>query len=324
LSHLVASSVVSSTHFLFIIHKETDIVLYMTKFFAVVTGRDHIKINNISTPFWGLLDRQPFGWLTSIANLKKDIPKSKKKIVDCGAWTYRKKAVPELRGIEVDARSVFDFYNGVANKNDFIVAPDHMYIDGSDIEYRRKFNREQAKRFLFESSFRGFSSPMAVVHGVDMDEKIEYAISLMEMGYRNLCLGGLAAYPRNKLKNISSVQKIVNTITPYGEFWVHVLGLSSPDYVQAWREIGVSSFDGSSYFKKALMHGVYLIPSTDGGFVEKKTKDGIGYICECRACVTVRLTGNENDTRLFGNAIRNIGRAAHNLNILMSTYEEII
>lgn len=295
----------------------------MTEFFAVVTGRDYIKINGKQVPFWDLLDSQPDGWLTSIANIRRGIPQSKVRIVDCGAWTYRKDDVPQIKKTPIDSHSVFDFYDGVARPSDFVVAPDHMYMKGCDMDARRLFNKTQAKLFLAECADRGFKKPMAVVHGADMEEKIEYANFLIDLGYSNLCLGGLAAYARNKDKNITSVQEIVNELSKKGDFWIHVLGLSSPDYARAWKKIGVSSFDGSSYFKKALMHGVFLVPSKNSnGFIDKKTKDGIDYVCSCRACVTAREAGN--DTRTFGNSIRNIGRAAHNLNVLMLAHKEIL
>lgn len=67
----------------------------MSLYFAAITGRDYVKINEEKIPFWDLLDNQPDGWLTSITNIKTGIPESSKRIFDCGAWTYRNEQTPD-------------------------------------------------------------------------------------------------------------------------------------------------------------------------------------------------------------------------------------
>ena len=103
---------------------------------------------------------------------------------------------------------------------------------------------------------------------------------------------------------------------------LHVLGLSSPEYARQWNQIGVQSFDGSSHFKQAFTGGAFY--TCEGPKLIKHQAarpgnvDDLGIVapeCRCRACATLREVGV--DTRSFGSNEHNMGRAAHNLNMLM-------
>ena len=97
--------------------------------------------------------------------------------------------------------------------------------------------------------------PMATVHGHDLKERIEIAKRYRDMGYSCLALGGLAARASQKsllLDMVHSIREIVPDV------WMHVLGLSSPDYAAAWHEYGINSYDGSSHFKQAFTGGTFF------------------------------------------------------------------
>ena len=280
-----------------------------TRYFGVVGDRDYIRKGGERIPFWEYLDEQPDGWLTSLAYRRKDLPTDKPMIYDCGAWSYRDAEIPP-----VNSRQVAAAYSEYAPDGSMVIAPDHMLIEGSNVEYRRKWNAEQARLFLTDCPRN--MKPMACVHGMDLGERVDHAKWLESIGYRYIAIGGLAARASKKNLVISWVKAIREAVP---NVWLHVLGLSSPDYMRTWNEIGIQSADGSSHFKKAFTAGIFFSRNGASLIAHKAgrgTKDEqLPPPCLCAACKTIADDGN--DTRLFGNSERNIGRAAHNLNMLM-------
>ena len=296
-----------------------------TKYFGVVGERDYIKIEGERVPFWEFLDFRPDGWLTSLAYHREDIPANDLQMWDCGAWSYRKKSTERIRRDGVSAEWAVEEYAQYATKGAFVVAPDHMLIPAADdLEERRQFNRESARGFLSlarEEEFR----PVAAIHGMDLEERVAHSQELVEMGYDALALGGLAARAsdtRRAIKAVRAIREVTRGV------WLHVLGLSSPPYLEAWDRIGVDSCDGASHFKKAFKAGDFYVHQ-DGELIQlkaarvdretKEPKEDIpDYQCECKACQTLREY--DIDTRTYGSNENNMGRAAHNLNMLMRAH----
>jgi hypothetical protein len=282
-----------------------------TQYFGVVGNRDYIKRHGEKRPFWEYLDEQPDGWLTSLTYRRKDLPHGKPMIYDCGAWSYKDAEIPPVNSEQVAAA-----YAEHAPSGSMVIAPDHMLIEGTDVEYRRKWNSEQAELFLRDCPENML--PMACVHGMDLDERVEHAKWLVAIGYKHIAIGGLAARASQKALVISWVKAIRESVP----VWLHVLGLSSPDYMRTWRNIGIQSADGSSHFKQAFTGGAFF--TQDGAKLTKHqaarpgNAEDVGIVapeCWCKACATLR---EENiDTRSYGSNEHNMGRAAHNLNMLM-------
>jgi len=278
-------------------------------YFGVVGNRDYIKRHGEKRPFWEYLDEQPDGWLTSLTYRRKDLPQGKPTIYDCGAWSYRDAEIPPVNSEQVAAA-----YTEYAPVGSMVIAPDHMLIEGSDVDYRRQWNAEQARLFLTDCP--PTMKPMACVHGMNLDERVEHAKWLVHIGYQYIAIGGLAARASQKALVISWVRAIRDAIP---SVWIHVLGLSSPDYMRIWNEIGIQSADGSSHFKKAFTAGIFFSRNGSSLIAHKAGRgakdEQLPPICLCAACKKIKEDGD--DTRLFGNSERNIGRAAHNLNMLM-------
>jgi len=283
-----------------------------TLYFGVVGNRDYIKRHGEKRPFWEYLDGQPNGWLTSLTYRRKDLPVGKPMIYDCGAWSYKDAEIPPVNSEQVAA-----LYAEHAPAWSMVIAPDHMLIEGSDVEYRRTWNAEQAKLFLGDCPPN--MKPMACVHGMNLDERVEHAKWLESIGYRYIAIGGLAARASQKALVISWVKAIREAVP---KVWLHVLGLSSPDYMRTWREIGIESADGSSHFKQAFTGGAFF--TQEGAKLSKHQAarpgnvDDLGIVapqCHCKACATLMEEGI--DTRSYGSNENNMGRAAHNLNMLM-------
>lgn len=305
----------------------------MARYFGVITEREYIKVNKNTDaetrcPFWEFLDEQPDGWLSSICYLQKgiDYPKTENPIIfDCGAWSYKDKTIPMLGKNLVTPEWIFSEYLKYAKPGDFIVAPDHMFTNEAEINDRRQFNRKSAIEFLAVAKNSGFR-PMAVVHGLTTEERIDRAHELVGLGYDAISLGGIAYLALlHKKKSKDIILDIVGRVREaVPGVWLHVLGVSSPMFTASWETMKVDSFDGASQFKKAFM-GDYFIANGSvmsryvATKINKETGEPEGEItaplCDCKACTRLRTEGI--DTRTFGSNENNMGRAAHNLNQLM-------
>ena len=277
------------------------------RYYGVIGNRDHIKINGIKKPFWEFLDEQPHGYLTSLVYMRKDLP-NLPMIFDCGAWSYRLDETPKI-----NAESALHGYKTLAKPGDMLIAPDHMLIPGVDLDARRLWNKEQAKLFLALCPKQ--FNPMATLHGMDLFERIKHGKALASMGYRHIAIGGVAARASQKALVLSMVLEIRKALSG---IWLHVLGLSSPDYAAAWTEYGIDSFDGSSHFKQAFTAGAFY--TIENGRLKKwqaarPGEEVTAPQCLCTACVALRNDGV--DTRTYGSNEHNMGRAAHNMNMLM-------
>lgn len=281
-----------------------------TKYFGVIGNRDYIKIDGEKRPFWEFLDAQPDGWLTSLTYKRKDLPTGKPMIFDCGAWSYKLAEIPPIC-----AASAVDKYLEYAPEGSMLIAPDHMLIEGCDIEYRTRWNKEQAEEFL-KLCPPGYT-PMAIIHGMDANERVAHAIELVAMGYQCLAVGGVAARAAQKAK-VSAIVSAIRAVVP--DVYLHVLGLTSPPYMKIWDEYGVDSADGSSHFKQAFTGGAFFT-FNDGLLKHKASRPGedvTAPLCDCRACT--KLIDQGIDTRTYGSNENNMGRAAHNLNKLMEAH----
>jgi hypothetical protein len=297
-------------------------------YYVVVGNRDQIKYQNKREPFWKFLDKTPAGFLSSLAYLPCPFGLPDSPLIgDCGAWSYKTEAQPKLKKDLVTPEWALEQYQKHFKQGDRVVAPDHMLIpfEGVDLNARRKFNIESAKKFLPIATAAGFK-PMATVHGMDLEERLKNIEQLYEIGYHNFSLGGLAARASQKKVLIESVTAVVEKIRGIlPDAWVHVLGVSSPDYAASWAKIGVNSYDGSSHFKEAFTAGTFFAVE-DGRLVKHKATRvdrSTGKLltpieapeCNCLACSKLREEGI--DTRTYGSNENNMGRAAHNLNMLM-------
>lgn len=285
-------------------------------YYGVIGNRDHIKILGEKRPYWEFLDRQPDGWLSSLTYKRHDLPKSRPLIMDCGAWSYKNQEVPP-----VTAESVVPEYIELVDPGAMLIAPDHMLIDGVDHEARRIWNREQALRFL-DVCPDGYL-PMATIHGQSLDERLEHADALMQAGYRHLAVGGVAARASQR-KTVLAIVAALREVTRGA--WLHVLGLSSPSFAREWKRLGVDSFDGSSHFKQAFTGGAFF--TVEGSKLSKhqavRPGESADHLpsCDCSACLVLREHGI--DTRSYGSNENNMGRAAHNQNMLMRAHRSAV
>lgn len=292
------------------------------KYFGVIGNRDYIKIDGERRPFWEFLDTQPDGWLTSLAYHRSDYPEERGPMIwDCGAWSYKHLDVPMLGKNLVTPEWTLEQYQLHAREGDMVVAPDHMLIEGTDLAKRRRFNTISAKRFL--QICPPELNPMACIHGMDGKERVAHAERLVDMGYRHLAIGGVAARASQRARVVTMIAAIRDAVPGV---YLHVLGLSSPGFLAMWDELGIQSCDGSSHFKQAFTGGAFFVHK-EGRMVKHQAgrKDNHHQTdaphCDCLACSKLRQQGI--DTRYYGSNENNMGRAAHNLNKLMEAHQWI-
>lgn len=291
----------------------------MSKYFGVIGNRDHIKIQGEKRPFWEFLDEQPDGWLCSIAYKRKDVPQGKPMIWDCGAWSYKAEETPRLAGLgEITPSTALKHYYEYAKAGDILIAPDHMLIPGVNLDARRRFNEISALAFEYLCRHTEFKV-MATVHGDTVEERVTVARKFVAFGYRHLAIGGIAArasQPKVVFEVVEAIRKAVPGV------WLHVLGLSAPKYAKWWHDMGIESFDGSSHFKQAFTAGkFYWFDGELKAFQASRRDNPITDApeCVCTACSRLRLGGI--DTRTYGSNENNMGRAAHNMNMLMRAHK---
>jgi hypothetical protein len=295
----------------------------MSRYLGVIGNRDYIKRQKgtaaeTKAHFWEYLDVQPDGWLTSLVYKRSELPRALPMIADCGAWSWKEQDVPHYNRQPVTARAILDAYlASPLPEGTMAIAPDHMLIPAyGDLEARRVFNRQMAREFV-ELARDTPLIPMATIHGMTLEERIERAGELVALGYCHLAIGGLAARAGNKREWFTQMRAIRHA---FPAIYLHVLGLSSPEYAAEWERIGIDSFDGSAHFKAAFT-GTWYWFERDTGRLSKHQARGecnpeaqIDITCDCRACTRLRYDGI--DTREFGSNENNMGRAAHNQNML--------
>jgi hypothetical protein len=290
------------------------------KYFGVIGNRDHIKYQGERLPFWYFLDAHPDGWLCSLAYQRSDVPTDRQRLWDCGAWSYKREQAPKLGKHLVTPAWALEQYQALAQPGDFVIAPDHMLLPGTDLDARRRFNHDSAEQFFALVAGTGLT-PMACIHGADLGERIQHAQWLCSLGYEALALGGLAGQASKRAMALAAVAAVRGAVP---DAWLHVLGLSAPSYVSEWHLLGVDSCDGASHFKQAFTCGRFFTEQGGSMIAHQAARPGelvTAPLCDCLACQMLRQDGI--DTRRYGSNETNMGRAAHNLNMLMRAHAHV-
>ena len=303
----------------------------MTKLFPAIIDADWnipwcVRTLGEEIHFTELLDEQPDGWLNSLHYYRNDLPKDNHAIYDCGAWSYRNQYTPPI-----DSKKAANEYNEKANSGSIVIAPDHMLIDGVDIKYRQEWNRQEAVKFLQDCP--NHLTPMGVIHGITLNDRIENAENLINAGYQYVAIGGVAGLGGKMLNAVVEIVETIKKAIPT-ETHLHVLGLTNLRFFKEWLRIGVSSVDGSAHTIDAINgkivyyeNGVKMsyaaskTPGSEDGFLFEIPSISQAPECDCRACLTLRKFGK--DTRQSGSKAKTIGRAFHNLNMYIKEINKL-
>ncbi|MBW4685625.1 MAG: hypothetical protein KME40_11135 [Komarekiella atlantica HA4396-MV6] len=309
-------------------------------FYPVLGKSDFVRSKGKKIPIWQLLEYQPVGWLYSLA-IKAEIVPDSPIIHDCGAFNYRDQDIPTLNGKYVDAHWSIHRYRERSKVGNIIVCPDHLLV-GENIRERQEYNLKQAETFIqLAKSYLPNRIPLAVIHGQSLSERLEVAKYLLGLGYRHLGIGGLVSQAREysiNLHIIKTITQVVRSlidservlpkadampaagvaIAPLHEpnAHLHVFGLCSPQYAKAFIQMGLS-FDGSTFIREGLGGGMFV--SHEEKLIRIPTH--CAPKCNCHVCRV--LNQHRIDPRLTNKGrTHTMGRIAHNLNLVISTYRK--
>jgi hypothetical protein len=292
-------------------------------FYPVLGKGDYIKIHNRKIPIWELLEYQPVGWLYSLATKAEIVPDSPI-IHDCGAFNYRDRYFPTLKGKYVDAHWAIHRYKERSKVGDIIVCPDHLLI-GENPKERQEYNFNQAETFIkLAKNYLPGRVPLAVIHGLSLSDRLEVAKYFLELGYRHLGIGGLVSQAREYSTNLHIIRTIAQLVRLRSVFeeelhgtssHLHVFGLCSPQYAKAFIQMGLS-FDGSSFIRFGVGGGMFA------SHEEKLIRIPAHLTSKC-SCHVCRVLHRHGIDPWFRNKGRNytMGRVAHNLNQAIATYK---
>jgi len=197
---------------------------------------------------------------------------------DCGAFSYGSEPNPPFTS-EQAAFSYHKFGLDIGASVDHIPLPEIM-VRGADgrmrkitlpesERYRRMhLTRDNAEEFLKICKRRSYNFvPLGVVQGIGECSYVDLVHEYIDMGYQHIALGGLV--PRNDddiLSIVCAVRQAIQSRTRNSKenVWVHLFGILRPKLQPIFKEMGISSFDSASYFRKAWLRSDQNYLSPDG------------------------------------------------------------
>ena len=179
---------------------------------------------------------------------------------DCGAFSYVAQAEPPpFYSVE----HVAEIYSKL--KFDLGVSPDHIAIkyllvkeNGKRIYKKMSLKERERRRQLTLSNSAEFIDlvrekrykfrPIGVAQGYSPASYEKSVKTLISQGYDYIALGALVQYSNEEiLKILRQVHPLLDGID------LHLFGVLRPSNIGEFQELGVTSFDSASYFRKAWL-----------------------------------------------------------------------
>jgi hypothetical protein len=209
------------------------------------------------------------------AHLK--LPKKLLLFGDCGAFSYASAEEPPFTP-EAAAKIYEEWSFDIGASVDHIPLleipvrdPDgtvrKQALSESDRRKRMLLTRDNAETFLRVCREKEYSfTPLGVIQGLDTQSYVDRLHEYLDMGYSHIAVGGLV--PRSDddiLDIVCAVRRAVQLRSREcrDNVWLHLFGILRPKLQPLFKELGVSSFDSASYFRKAWLRSDqnYLDPS---------------------------------------------------------------
>ncbi len=283
-------------------------------FYAVIGKTDYLKSNDRKIPIWELTEYQPAGWLVSL-NIKPEVIPDGAIIHDCGAYSYREQDYPTIRGKYVDAEWAANRYLERSREGDTVICLDSLLL--GNINWRRQYNLEQAQAFIkiAKEKLPG-RYPLAVIHGLSLKEKVEYALKLYRLEYKYLGIGGLVQQASDYQSTLYTIKTIIGTIRTLDKnVHFHIFGVCAPKYAKVFLNMKGVSFDSSTHARETFSSNGMLFQSGDNIV---RYPVCLSPKCSCRACGIAR--NYKINPQELNNRKASIIRLAHNLNSLLAIY----
>jgi len=192
---------------------------------------------------------------------------------DCGAFGYVKEKEPPQPFYSVE--NVAGLYDKLGF--DYGVSVDHLVVDYIFIKDKKTGKRKKkvlskkeknkrihitlknAELFLKLHRERKYNFiPVGVAQGYDLDTYKKSVKALVGMGYKYIGIGGLVQYKTEFiLEVLEEIQPFIDGIK------IHLFGVSRPNHLKDFKNLGVTSFDSASFFRKAWLRSGqnYLAPN---------------------------------------------------------------
>lgn len=166
---------------------------------------------------------------------------------DCGAYSYRDYYEPPY-----ETKEILDYYEILGF--DIGVSIDHLILPiHEDLEERKRrlaITEANAREFIMLHHEGNYTfKPSGIAQGWDVATYVQSVKNLIEMGYQHISLGGLAFSPNEVI--IEILESIAPILPEYME--VHLFGAARLESVNLFNQMGVTSFDSTSYLRQAWM-----------------------------------------------------------------------
>jgi hypothetical protein len=168
---------------------------------------------------------------------------------DCGAWSYIREKEPPY-----DPNETLDFYKRIGVS--LACTVDHIIMPETESykERRQEITLRNAERMKnkWDSDRQGYGFELlGVAQGWDDSSYYQSVRELLDMGFEHIALGGQARSPS---KTTISMLRRCHELWKQKQARVHLFGLARWTLFEAYREFGVTSFDGA-YHRRAWISG---------------------------------------------------------------------
>jgi len=195
---------------------------------------------------------------------------------DCGAFSYANKSEPPFTPHQA-AELYHKFHFDIGASVDHIPLPlittrrtnghKEKRILSKWTRYKRMYlTRNNAATFLSVSREKKYNfTPLGVIQGINAASYVARLHEYIDMGYEHIALGGLVPRSDDEILEILCAVRYalqLRTRQLTHNLWLHLFGILRPRLQPIFKELGVSSFDSASYFRKAWLRSDqnYLAP----------------------------------------------------------------
>lgn len=190
---------------------------------------------------------------------------------DCGAFSYVNEPKPTITTEQaLSLYQIYEFDFGASV--DHIPVPEIETSEGkqtlSAYKQRRRveLTRENAAKFIdLHRQRRCTFIPVGVIQGLTAKSYELQLPEYVEMGYEHLGIGGLV--PRSDAEILAIAEAIQRAQAELNrKLWIHLFGVFRPKLQPRLKELGITSFDSATYFRKAWLRSGQNYLSTDGNW----------------------------------------------------------
>jgi hypothetical protein len=165
---------------------------------------------------------------------------------DCGAFSYRNKERPPY-----EVGEILDYYETLGFTEG--VSIDHLIFASmprAEREYRLEITLDNAREFISLHESLGCSfTPVGIAQGWDPISRRQAVEQLLDMGYKNLALGGMA---RSSDKDLRQTLEAISPALSKG-FSLHIFGVARLSMIPDFVRFGVTSADSASPLRRAFL-----------------------------------------------------------------------